>query len=188
MAFASLRGLIVVIVADKELIIRPARLADAFPLSMLIRAALHQTNATDYSSTVIDGMTRAYGPARIALMIDQREMFVADQDGEILGMIGYAGGAIRSLFVTPDHQRQGIGRELIAEAEHLAKKAGIRSLTVAASLTGTDFYRRCGFHELRSVDPSGIHMMLMHKWLSEPTDIVDSWLSLDMKRKNRFLE
>lgn len=138
---------------------------DAMAISSLIAAALRQTNAGDYPATVIDRMTTSYAAPRIALMVQHREMFVAERVGAIVGVIGYAAGSVRSLFVAPDDQRSGIGRRLIAEVESLAHKADLRSLTVAASMTAIGFYQRCGFEELRPVNPAGIDMMLMHKWL-----------------------
>jgi GNAT superfamily N-acetyltransferase len=139
--------------------------ADATAISSLIAATLRQTNAADYPATVIDRMTISYGAPRIVLMVQHREMFVAERIGQIVGVIGYAAGSVRSLFVAPDHQGSGVGRRLVAEVESLARKAGLLSLTVAASMTAIGFYQRCGFEELRPVDPAGIDMMLMHKWL-----------------------
>lgn len=151
--------------------LRIAQPADAEAISRLISEALRRTNAADYSSKVIEGMTAAYNVPRVGLMIRGREMLVADTGGEIVGTIGYAGGAVRSLFIAPPHQGQGIGRCLIEAVETLARRSHIRSLTVAASLTAIGFYRRCGFEMLRPVEPSGVAMMLMHKWLPEVQDL-----------------
>lgn len=161
-------------IADSNIVIRPADPADAEAISNMILAALRRTNAQDYPQRVIDGLAHSYSAPRVAVMIRQREMFVADEGGLIVGTIGYAVGCVRSLFVAPNYQGQGIGRELIAAVEQLARQGNIQSLTVAASLTAMAFYRRCGFVALRPVSPSGIDMMLMHKALAgSPDDTID---------------
>lgn len=155
-------------ITHDDIMIRPAAAADAAAISSLIQAALRQTNAADYPETVIARLAASFNEMPVARMVAQREMFVADHRDLVVGTIGFAAGAVRSLFVAPDFQRHGIGRQLIDQVEYQAREAGIRSLTVAASLTAIGFYRRCGFSELRPVDQSGIAMMLMHKWLTEP--------------------
>jgi len=165
-------------IVHDDVTIRAALPADAEDISALIAAALRHTNAPDYPRTVIDRMAVSYGSSRVAVMIRQRGMFVAEQRGLVVGTIGYAAGTVRSLFVAPDCQGVGIGHRLIHEVESLARKAGLQSLTVAASVTATGFYKHCGFEELRSVDPSGIAMVLMHKWLSPP--ITDSHLRYEL--------
>lgn len=147
--------------------LRAARLQDAEPVSRVIADALRLTNAADYSADIITRMTASYSAARVGLMIRGREMFVAEMESEIVGVIGYSAGTVRSLFIAPAYQGIGLGRQLLASVEHAARQAEIRSLTVAASLTAIGFYRRCGFDPLRPVDSAGIAMMLMHKWLKD---------------------
>jgi len=156
-----------------QAILRAARPQDAEAISRVIAEALQQTNSADYTAEVISRMTTSYNAARVGLMIRGREMFVAELEHGIVGVIGYSVGTVRSLFIAPEHQGIGLGRQLLASVEDRARQAEIRSLTVAASLTGIGFYRRCGFENLRPVDSAGIAMMLMHKWLvdsDEPTD------------------
>ncbi|HVI90109.1 MAG TPA: GNAT family N-acetyltransferase [Dongiaceae bacterium] len=155
-----------------QALLRAAGLQDADAISRVIADALRQTNAADYGADVIARMTTSYNAPRVGLMIRGREMFVAELEDEIVGVIGYSGGTVRSLFIAPAHQGIGVGRQLLASVESRARHAAIRSLTVAASLTAIGFYRRCGFATLRPVDSTGIAMMLMHKWLvdiDEPT-------------------
>ena len=159
-----------IMIDDQDITIRAAVPGDAEAISAMIHAALRQTNTQDYPVTIIDRLAHSYSAPRVAVMIRQREMFVADQLGLVIGTIGYAAGAVRSLFVAPNFQSRGIGRNLIAAVEDHARHEGMQSLTVAASLTAMAFYRRCGFTDLRPVDPSGIAMMLMHKRLTTSGD------------------
>jgi len=155
--------------------LRAAKLPDAEAVSRVIAEALRQTNAADYNADVIARMTASYSATRVGLMIRGREMFVAEMDGGIVGVIGYSSGTVRSLFIAPAYQGVGVGRQLLASVESLARQAEIRSLTVAASLTAIGFYRCCGFENLRPVDSAGIAMMLMHKWLTDTDEPTAFW-------------
>src|SRR5438067_13311493 len=86
------------------------------------------------------------------LLVRPDLFLVAESDGEIVGavMIGYDGhrGWINYLGVDPDHQRQGVGRALMEEAERLLRAEGCPkiNLQIRTSNTGAiEFYRRIGF-------------------------------------------
>jgi ribosomal protein S18 acetylase RimI-like enzyme len=73
-------------------------------------------------------------------------------DGEIAAtvMVGYEGhrGWIQYLGVDPEHQRTGLGRAIMAEAERLLRAEGCPkiNLQVRTSNTGViAFYQRLGF-------------------------------------------
>src|SRR5262249_28157824 len=75
-----------------QVLLRAARFQDAEATSQVIADALRQTNATDYSPDVIARMTSSYSAVRVGLMIRGREMFVAEVDDGIVGVIGYSAG------------------------------------------------------------------------------------------------
>jgi ribosomal protein S18 acetylase RimI-like enzyme len=83
----------------------------------------------------------------------QPEMFlVAMMDEAIVGtvMAGYEGhrGWINYLAVCPDHQRRGIGRMLMEEAEMLLKRAGCPKINLQVRSTNSEviaFYRAIGY-------------------------------------------
>ena len=77
---------------------------------------------------------------------------VAEIDRRVVGtvMIGYDGhrGWINYLAVDPDHQQQGIGRQLMAEAERLLRAEGCPKINLQVRKGNTaaiEFYRRIGF-------------------------------------------
>lgn len=62
-------------------------------------------------------------------------------------MAGFAaleGPELDGLFVEPDLWKRGIGRLLINEATHEARRRGL-SLTVLGNTAARAFYERCGF-------------------------------------------
>jgi GNAT superfamily N-acetyltransferase len=86
-----------------------------------------------------------------AAQIANGEVIVAEVNGEVAGFAAVVGGELDGLFVDPDLWRQGIGRALVGEAAHLARRNGL-SLTVIANPAALEFYRRCGFSEEATVE------------------------------------
>ena len=54
------------------------------------------------------------------------------------------GGELDGLFVEPGQWRRGIGRALVNEAAHMARRRGL-TLAVIAGPEGRPFYEECGF-------------------------------------------
>ena len=85
----------------------------------------------------------------------QRELFlVAVQDDRVVGtaLAGYDGhrGWINYLAVNPDHQRKGLGRMLMQEAERRLRELGCPKINVQIrrdNLEAIEFYRRIEFIE-----------------------------------------
>ena len=77
---------------------------------------------------------------------------VGELDGRVVAcvMAGYEGhrGWLNYLAVAPEHQRHGLARAIVSEAEHLLKAAGCPkiNLQVRTSNAGViEFYRRLGY-------------------------------------------
>jgi ribosomal protein S18 acetylase RimI-like enzyme len=85
----------------------------------------------------------------------QPELFlIAEVDHQLVAtvMAGYEGhrGWLNYFAVSPDHQRKGIGRSLLAEAEHLLCAAGCPKINLqvrASNKNAVDFYMSCGYSE-----------------------------------------
>jgi GNAT superfamily N-acetyltransferase len=70
---------------------------------------------------------------------------------------------IRAFFVDPASARRGVGRMLLDECERAARAEGFRQLTLMATLTGVEFYERCGFQAVESTElvfPDGVRFPL----------------------------
>jgi amino-acid N-acetyltransferase len=81
-----------------------------------------------------------------------RDYFVFREDGEndILGVAALHVfwenlGEIRSVMVAADHQRQGIGRQLVLSCLEEARTLGLKQIFVLTDCI--DFFRRFGFQE-----------------------------------------
>ncbi len=83
------------------------------------------------------------------------ETWVAIVDDQPVGFIGLLGTFIGGLFVAPDRQGLGIGRQLVAHALNLKGELSLEVYT--RNRTAMGFYRALGFEELsrRPVDDEG---------------------------------
>ena len=82
--------------------------------------------------------------------ISQHYMAVDSDTNEVVGTIKLfekdAGiGQFSHLAIDPRHQKQGIGRALIATVEAKARELGYKQLGTLTRLTATGFYERCGY-------------------------------------------
>ena len=83
---------------------------------------------------------------RVILVRD--ELWVAEREGKPVGFMAIAGDFIDQLYVAPEHQRQGIGRALVAHARRLSP-SGLRLYTLQANANARAFYERDGFVAVR---------------------------------------
>lgn len=87
---------------------------------------------------------RAMTPQVRDYLANPAEMWVAcDDAGAVMGFMGMSGSKMDSLFLAPEHQRQGVGRRLIRHAQSLHGE-----LTVDLNEQNTParaFYEACGF-------------------------------------------
>ena len=92
----------------------------------------------------------AYSPERphheaIARTIRSAMVYVAEADGEIVGVLRGREGRLASLFVGGDHHRQGIGRRLVERFERESFRQGVTVVRVAATLYAVPFYLAMGY-------------------------------------------
>ena len=127
--------------------IRPATATD-IPTLFRIRTAVRQ-NAMSRAALAAAGVT----PRNVAaLLATEGAGWIARDHGRDAGFsIADAGqGSVFALFVLPGHERRGLGRALLLQAEDWLARQGWRE---AWLLTGTGpglrapgFYRRMGWH------------------------------------------
>ena len=127
--------------------LRPYRRDDAPALLALFRDTIRRVNSRDYS------------PAQIAAWasddIDTASWFgrftgryvpVAEEDGRPVGFAELeSDGHIDRVYVSADHQRRGIGRQLLAAVVAEARRVGLARLFTEASITARPFFEAQGF-------------------------------------------
>ena len=96
----------------------------------------------------------------------ERDVFVCQKDGRIVGTIALGSDRLRSLFVDPELQQAGIGARLVAHLEAHARKVGVSELKLSSSLTARGFYERLGYRLIQPEEHDGVSTFLMAKALS----------------------
>lgn len=113
----------------------------------------------------------------IAAVIRAPMVFVAEEDGRVVGVLrGGRQDRLQSLFVAGDHQRRGIGRQLVERFERESLARGATVIRLASTLYGVPFYLAMGYVKSRgqhlgsSFEGHGLPIQPMKKVLRIPAD------------------
>ena len=132
-----------------QCLIRRALPVDAQAISNVVIAALRESNARDYAPPVIIAVEQHFCPTSILNLMQQRQMYVAVLEQQVVGTASLDQAVVRSVFVSPTHQGRGIGQQLMARLKDAAIAAQIAELRVPSSLTAESFYAQLGFEKVR---------------------------------------
>ncbi|MFT4065920.1 GNAT family N-acetyltransferase [Paraburkholderia sp.] len=148
--------------------IRAARTTDADCISHVIIRCLRETNAQDYPDEVIRRVGQNFSAAAVLALMARRTVFVATLEKRIVGTASLDGSVVRTVFVSPDLQHQGIGRLLMEQVEREARAAGVKVLAVPSSVTAGQFYSRLGFKPVREDYYGEERTIVMERNLAAP--------------------
>lgn len=124
--------------------------ADAAQVSKLIRKTMMSANTKDYPISVLKPLHDYFTPKKVKILASERYCLVAEIDGKIVGTGAIEDGTLKTVFVDPKYQGRGIGKKLIAKLEGRAQKGGVKTMEVAASLTGVQFYEKLGYKRTKT--------------------------------------
>lgn len=80
-----------------------------------------------------------------------------------VGLLG-SEGAVRAVYVHPDHVGRGVGSSILTALEEIARASGHHVLNLESTATAHDFYCRHGFRNAGpSVEWNGVHAQPMTK-------------------------
>lgn len=124
--------------------VRAIEQRDVQEVSRIVVAAFLDVVASGLSREGIATFMNLSAPEAFAKrMTEDNCMFVFEEQGEIMGMIEFKEGRhVAMLFVAPDRQGAGIGRELVRAA---LSHRRVPSVTVSASLSSVPAYEKYGF-------------------------------------------
>jgi putative acetyltransferase len=133
--------------AAQNLAMRPMLPADVPLLAEIFRASVEELAAEDYSDAQIEAWTEAADDEdAFGKRLSDQLTLIATLDGAPVGFASLKGtDAIDMLYVHPAAAGQGAATMLVEALEKLAGARGAAKLTVEASDTAHDFFRRRGY-------------------------------------------
>ncbi len=78
------------------------------------------------------------------VILKENDVFVADMNATPVGFMAIKDDFIDQFYISPDHQRQGIGTELLLHARKLSPKR-LSLYTFQINTNGRAFYEKNGF-------------------------------------------
>ena len=158
--------------------IRPYQDDDADCVGRVIADTFSKYNLADFSPEELPLFMGPFYYARsdqeehkatIARMIRAAMVFVAEDDGDIVGVLRGRSDKLQSLFVREDYHRRGVGRKLVARFEEECKRQGGSEIKVMATIYAVPFYQAVGYkrttgvRRMRSFDGEGLPYQPMKK-------------------------
>jgi GNAT superfamily N-acetyltransferase len=160
--------------------IRPFREDNAQDVGRLIAETYGKFNLSFTSpgerGAFLGPFQHAHSPERghqeaIARAIRSEMVFVAEEEGEIVGVLRGRRERLASLFVRGDRHRQGIGRNLVERFEQESLAQGATVIRVASTLYAVPFYLAMGYKRSTGVrtgwsfQGTGLRVQPMKKYL-----------------------
>ena len=135
--------------------IRPYQEADAAAMAGLVTVLGYGAEAEEMR-------------CRLASLSNDHHTLIAELDGKAAGFIGLVSlavyehsrriGYILALAVSPDQQRKGIGKALVAVAEDWFREEGVRDIRVSSGFHREDAH---GFYEAAGYEKTGFRFRKM---------------------------
>lgn len=100
-----------------------------------------------YPAAEIERLVGNYTTSCVLEFLKQRLTFVVLFNEKVVGTGSLQGSELKSLFVSPELHRKGIGGTLVSELEKVAAERGLKQLSVSSSLSAVSFYSSLGYIE-----------------------------------------
>ena len=111
-------------------------------LYKMIQATIDISYCKVYTAEAVDYFKECHSIGEILNDAKHGYAVVAEYNGEILGTGTLLGSNVRRVYVDSAHQRDGIGKQIVADIERRSK--GLY-LDLAASLVSLPFWESCGY-------------------------------------------
>jgi len=127
--------------------LRPARPADAGQLAEVWLRSF---------AAALPGVRRAHSDDEVRrwvadVLLPTHDMWVADDDGTVVGLLALSDGWLDQLYLSPDRRGEGIGDRFVALAKSRQPR-GLQLWTFQVNEPARRFYLRHGFVEVERTD------------------------------------
>jgi GNAT superfamily N-acetyltransferase len=132
-----------------EIIIRVASTKDAAAISKLILENAKETLFAYYSPEQWNVFVQYYDAATVGHKLAGHLFFCAEQNHEILGVIGLDRNWVVGFYTKATLLNKGIGTMLMNHLENHALSNGISRLKLASSPVGLEYYYKKGWKKIK---------------------------------------
>lgn len=139
--------------------IRPLREQQIPALLALFEQSVRRLGPEHYSPEQVEQWAQGARHPGLASQLREHHGWVMEQEGMPLGFVTLSDdGHLSLLYVSADHQRQGLGGQLLEQALQAASQLGLHSLTTEASAFSLALFLRHGFEQagLETVERGGV--------------------------------
>jgi putative acetyltransferase len=136
---------------DLPFSLRPARPEDVFDVHRVHSTSIREGAQSHYDPEVLEVWVDAFNPENYPKNLEILEFFVAElREGGIAAYLAFdlVTAEIESVYVAPWGQGLGLGSFLLGFAEESARRAGLKSLWLDASLNAVSFFSGFGWQEV----------------------------------------
>jgi predicted N-acetyltransferase YhbS len=132
--------------------IRRARPDDGLGIHVVHTSAIRETCRSHYAPDAIAVWAGRVTPESYGEDLERRDVFVADDDGRVLGfgVLDAGESTVRAVYVHPDAGGHGLGRALLDALETTARLRGVTRVHLDASLNAVPFYVAAGWQRERA--------------------------------------
>ena len=137
---------------SRRVAIRPTIVDDAQGILKTHSAAVHRTASRQYASDILTAWAAPLDADNVrrmgGIIASQSELVLVAEIGAKIagfGSIVPKNSELRAIYVHPDFGREGVGSQILAALEDLARQHRLAELTMDASLNAEAFYLRHGF-------------------------------------------
>ena len=136
--------------------IRKYKESDLYQAALLISETFRKYNFNDNqlksSKEYVDYYDPRSGLQNIRKRFQESSVFlVAQENGQIVGILRANKNRIVNLYVMGDFHNQGIGKLLIRKYEKQCLEMGYQEIVLRSSLFAVPFYQACGFKKTTGI-------------------------------------
>lgn len=155
------------------MIIEKFQESQAEDVSKLIKRNLLEITSKYYTSDYVLSLVDNFSPTQILEKARTQHIFVAIEDAKVIGtgsLTNYGNSETPSyygtaIFVAPEFQKKGIGRQIMQKVEAKAVEMGAGKITVRAARNARIFYENLGYvykDGITTQDEKGNYVMEKH--------------------------
>ncbi len=145
------------------MLIRVAGAGDIAAVEALRHTALSTSAPSVYSTREVVELLESFDVDELRAMVEDRQLFVAEAEGLIVGCAGWRGKLLRHVYVAPTCERRGLGTRLVRRVESdFWDRTSAAVIHVGSVLYARGFYEKLGY-ELVTNERSGSEPFHMRK-------------------------